>query len=280
MPVSLSLNVTRAETIVSQLLLAEWSRGDVKHLVRLMTAKLPSRILALDLFRTLALFGMASYHFIYDLQMFGLVSPEFAVSGWLYWHARIVASTFLGLVGLSLWLSHGQGIRWPAFWSRWVKVAAAALLVTIGTRIALPEAWVFFGILHAIALFSLLALPFLRLPAVVSLAVAGLVIWASYTLPSDMMNAPLLRFIGLHTFPTWTVDFEPVFPWFAAVLFGLALGRIGTTFDLWQRLSRWPARPMPLLSALGWPGRHSLIIYLLHQPILFGLVWFYATYLR
>jgi uncharacterized membrane protein len=245
-----------------------------------MTPKPPPRILALDLARTLALLGMAAYHFLYDLQMYGLLPPDYAVSGWLYWHARIVASSFLGLVGISLWLAQGQGLRWPAFWRRWVKVAAAAALVTIGTRIAVPEAWVFFGILHAIALFSLLALPFLRLPWPVTLAAGLAVIWASYALPTEAMNAPLLRFIGLHTQPTWTVDFEPVFPWFAPVLIGLALGRLGTAAGIWPRLARWPAAPGPLARALAWPGRHSLIIYLLHQPILFGLIGLYARYLH
>lgn len=245
-----------------------------------MTPTPAPRILALDLARTAALLGMAAYHFLYDLQMFGLLPPDYAVSGWLYWHARIVASSFLGLVGISLWLAQGQGIRWPAFWRRWVKVAAAAVLVSIGTRIAVPEAWVFFGILHAIALFSLLALAFLRLPWPVTLATGLAVIWASYALPSEAMNAPLLRFIGLHTEPTWTVDFEPVFPWFAPVLIGLALGKLGSNLGVWQRLARWPQSQTPAIAALAWPGRHSLIIYLLHQPILFGLIGLYARYLH
>lgn len=245
-----------------------------------MTSVLPSRIAALDIARTAALLGMATYHFLYDLQMFGLVPPEFAVSGWLYWHARVVASSFLGLVGISLWLAHGQAIRWPAFWRRWLRVVAAAGLVTLGTRIALPEAWVFFGILHAIALFSLLALPFLRLPWVVTAMAGGAVIWASYALPTEAMNAPLIRFIGLHTEATWTVDFEPLFPWFAPVLIGVALGRLGTGIGLWARLAKWPAQATRLIGLLAWPGQHSLIIYLLHQPILFGLIGLYARYLR
>jgi uncharacterized membrane protein len=245
-----------------------------------MTSAPASRIAALDIARTAALLGMAAYHFLYDLQMYGLVPPEFAVSGWLYWHARVVASSFLGLVGVSLWLAHGQGIRWPAFWHRWFKVAAAAALVTLGTRIALPEAWVFFGILHAIALFSLFALPFLRLPWPITAAAGVAVIWASYTLPSDAMNAPLLRFIGLHTETTWTVDFEPVFPWFAPVLIGVAFGRLGTGIGLWAWLAKWPARTTRPVRLLVWPSQHSLILYLLHQPILFGLIGLYARYLH
>lgn len=234
------------------------------------------RIAALDLLRTVALIAMAAYHFIFDLQMFGLVPPGFAVEGWLYWHARIVASTFLGLAGLSLWLAHGQGIRWPAFWRRWLKVAAAAALVTLATMIALPDWYIFYGILHSIAVSSLLALPFLRLRWWMTAAAGGTVIWASYALATPAMNAPLLRFIGLHTVPTLTVDFEPIFPWFGPVLIGLALGQLGSHFGLWARLARWPAAPSRRVQMLGWPGRHTLILYLLHQPILFGAVWLYV----
>ncbi|HMS96993.1 MAG TPA: heparan-alpha-glucosaminide N-acetyltransferase domain-containing protein, partial [Tabrizicola sp.] len=97
-----------------------------------MTDTGPSqRIAALDLLRSAALLGMASYHFVYDLQMHGLVPPGFAVQGFFYWHARTVASTFLMLAGLGIWLAHGRGIRWPAFWRRLAKVGGAAALVSV-----------------------------------------------------------------------------------------------------------------------------------------------------
>jgi len=119
------------------------------------------RILALDLARTLALLGMVTFHFTYDLDLFGWVPPYTSVTGWFWYHARLTAGSFIFLAGVSLWLSHGAGIRWPAFWRRWVRVAGAAAVVTLATRIAIPDYYIFFGILHSIALSSLLALPFL-----------------------------------------------------------------------------------------------------------------------
>ena len=182
------------------------------------------------------------------------------------------------LAGLGIWLAHGRGIRWPAFWRRLAKVGGAAALVSVATYIALPDWWIFFGILHCIALGSLLALPFLRLPALVTLAAGAFVVWASYALATPAMNAPLLRFVGLHTIPTMTVDFEPLFPWFGPILIGLGLGRLGSRFGLWAWLARWNAPAWA--RALGWPGRHSLAVYLLHQPILFGLVGLWAWTVR
>src|SRR5690349_4055324 len=88
-----------------------------------------TRIAVLDLARGIALVAMASYHFTWDLEFFGYVDPGLtAVGGWKL-YARCIASTFLFLVGVSLFLAHGNGIRWPAFWRRFAMVAGAALAI-------------------------------------------------------------------------------------------------------------------------------------------------------
>jgi len=231
------------------------------------------RIPLLDLTRSAAVLGMIAFHFSYDLVMFGVIPRDYAATPLFYYHARIVAGSFLLLAGVGLWLAHGQTIRWPAFWRRFGKIAAAAAAVSLATRIAMPDYFVYFGILHAIALYSLLGLAALRLPAAVTSLIAAGFIAGSYLWKSDAFNAPLLRFVGLATEPAYTMDFEPVFPWFAATLLGIAVGRIGTRAGLWH----WLAHPAtPLIHSLGWPGRHSLIIYLIHQPILLGLIWAYT----
>ena len=71
------------------------------------------RIVALDLARALALVAMAVFHFTFDLELFGLVQPGTTMlPGWR-WLAYLTAGSFLFLAGVSLWLAHGQGIRWP-----------------------------------------------------------------------------------------------------------------------------------------------------------------------
>ncbi len=234
----------------------------------------PHRILILDLARSLALLGMIAFHLSYDLLMFGLLPASYFASLPFYLHARIVAGSFIFLAGLGLWLSHGAGLRWPAFWRRFGKIAAAAALVSLATWLAMPDQFIYFGILHAIALYSLLGLVTLRLPAPVIALIAASIFAGAWVLPSESFNAPLLRFIGLATVPAQTADFEPLFPWFGTFLFGIAAGKIGQAFDLWAALSRRPATAV--LTLLAWPGRHSLIIYLIHQPILIGLVYAFA----
>ncbi len=228
------------------------------------------RIWLIDAARGLALLGMAAFHLVFDLQMFGFLPPGTSVQGVFYYHARIVAGSFLFLAGVGLWLAHGPAIRWRAFWRRWIRVAAAAALVTLATRIAMPDWYVFFGILHSIALASLLGLLFLRLPALVNLALGAAVIAAAWWLPPLLgWNHPALRFLGLNTAPTLTVDFEPLVPWFGPFLIGMGLARLAA--PLLPRLARM--RPPAPWHRLDWPGRHSLAIYLIHQPILIALIW-------
>ncbi len=231
-----------------------------------------ARIPALDIARTVAILAMVVFHFTFDLELFGYLAPgTTTLPG--PWRALAVAtaSAFLFLAGVSLWMAHGSGINWRAFWWRFGKVGGAALLVTIGTYMAFPDAFVFFGILHSIALCSLFGLAALRLPAAITAIIAVAVFFAPDFARSDLFNAPWLWWTGLQTIPLRTVDYEPIFPWFAAFLLGLATAKAMDRAGLWARLSA-PA-PSRTLRMLSFPGKHSLIIYLIHQPILMGLIW-------
>ena len=150
------------------------------------------RIDAIDIARGVALVAMAIYHFTWDLEFFGYVPPAMtAVGGWKLF-ARCIASSFLFLVGVSLFLGHARGIRWKGFLRRLAMVAGAALAITLVTYIAVPTGFIFFGILHQIALASVLGLAFLRLPAVVTLLAAAAVIAAPHYLRSAFLRRSLV----------------------------------------------------------------------------------------
>ncbi len=213
---------------------------------------------------------MIAFHLVYDLQMFGLLPYGTTLHPFFYWHARIVAGSFLFLAGASLWLAHGTGLRWPAFWRRWGKLVVAALLVTLGTYAAFPAYFVYFGILHCIAICSLIGLAFLRLPALVTAASGAAIMAASYHLPASAFNAAGLRFRVRATLPAESADFEPIFPWLGPFLIGLAAAKLASRHKLWPIL----ALPQTALThAIAWPGQHSLAVYLIHQPLLLGLIW-------
>ena len=233
----------------------------------------PGRIALVDLARSAALLGMAIFHFTFDLELFGHLPP--GTTAWPgFWavFARTVAGSFLFLSGVSLFLAHGDGIRWRAFLHRLGRVAGAAALISLATYMAMPEQYVFFGILHAIALYSILGLAFLRWPPF-ALVVMALAFYAGRGLLSDpAFAAPWLLWTGLSPFPPLTADFEPLFPWFGTVLLGIATASATRRMGLADRLAAWPARPGRWLGRLTWPGRHSLVLYLIHQPVLLGLV--------
>jgi uncharacterized membrane protein len=233
--------------------------------------QLAPRIALVDAARTAALAGMATFHLTFDLEMFGHLPPgTVAMPGAWGYFARLVAGSFLFLAGVSLVLAHGDGIRWPSFLRRLALLAAAALAVTVGTFAIMPDQFVFFGILHAIATCSVIGLLFLRLPPLLTLAVAAVVFVLPWLWSSPAFSSPLLLWLGLAPTPPHAMDFEPLFPWLAPFLTGMALTKAAKTSALWPTLSR-PSGPM--LHRLTWPGRHSLVIYLLHQPVLIGLVW-------
>ena len=236
--------------------------------------KLP-RIEAIDLARGTALIAMAIYHFTWDLEFFGYVEPGMTAHGGWKLFARCIASSFLFLVGVSLFLAHGRGIRWRGFLIRFAMVAGAALAISLVTYIAVPGAFIFFGILHQIALASLLGLAFLRLPALATLAIAAIVIAAPSYARSALFDHPWWWWLGLSPMDPRSNDYVPVFPWFGAVLAGIAAARLASRLGLLERLARLKT---PRLRLLQFAGRHSLAFYLVHQPVLIGCVWVFAQF--
>ncbi|MDB2407581.1 DUF1624 domain-containing protein [Jannaschia sp.] len=236
---------------------------------------LPGRVPLLDWARGVALANMVAFHFLFDLRMLG-AEPSWMSYGPLFqaW-ARGIAGSFLFLAGIGLWLAHGEGVRWPGFLRRFAILVAAAIAVSIGTYVAVPEAWVRFGILHAIAACSLLCLVTLRLPWwITTLAAAAIQIWGP-GLAFPVFDGALWIWTGLGQIYPPMIDYEPVIPWVAPMMLGVAAGQLGSQRSIWPRLAALDAGRIG--TALAWAGRHSLAIYLLHQPILmggiFGWLW-------
>ncbi len=229
------------------------------------------RIGAIDLARGAALIAMAIYHFTWDLQFFGFVEPGTATSGGWKMFARLIASTFLFLAGVSLALAHRSGIRWDAFRWRMLQVIAAALLVTVATWWATPSNFVFFGILHHIALASLVGLLFVNAPAWAALAAAVAVFGAGQFLASPVFDNPALWWVGMADNPPVSNDYVPLFPWFSAVLAGIGIAKacMGAGLDVSLANMRLEAGLPRALQVLG---RHGLLFYLVHQPVLIALV--------
>jgi uncharacterized membrane protein len=176
------------------------------------------------------------------------------------------------LAGFGLVLAHAKSFKERSFLKRLIKVGGAALAVTVATYFAFPESYIFFGILHSIAVSSVLALPFLRLRPVITLGIAAFCLAAPHIFTSPTLDAPLLDWLGLGSTDPVTNDYVPIFPWFGLVLIGVAAGRILLARQETMSLAGWRAKDR-FSRLLVWAGRKSLPIYLTHQIILLGVLY-------
>lgn len=220
------------------------------------------RYLEVDLLRTLAILMMIAYHFAYDLEFYyGWDIGIFEGIGWIFLR-QSTAALFLLLVGVSFAISWDRTPTYRKYLKRGLGVIACGMLVSAATYWWEPETYVRFGILHMIGA-SILLLPLFTKMKEGS-AVVGLIIMIL-----GMIMPP----------PTFTsVDYFPLIPWFGVVLLGYAIGH---ALYIRQRGFRGSSSDSSASSdspharrrrALAWPGRHALILYLLHQPLLLLLL--------
>lgn len=227
----------------------------------------PSRIVAVDVLRGLAVLAMVAYHFCFDLAYVGVANWNFYRDPfWL--HARTaILSSFLLLAGVSLVLADRHESSRRAFWRHVGTIAACALLVTIATLVVFPRSFIWFGVLHAIAVSLVLVRPLVRFPWL-ALAVGVGVIAAGNGITSPAFDTRALGWIGFATVKPVTEDYVPLFPWTGVVLVGIAAGHLLARgqFRAIAPLARLPG-------AVALAGRHSLVIYMVHQPLLMGVAW-------
>lgn len=220
----------------------------------------------LDAWRTLAILLMIVYHFLYDLYIFGVISANQLFSAPLNALERFICCSFILLAGASARFSRNN-LR------HGLVILAAGLAVEIGAAAAGQT--IRFGVLMLLG-WSMLLWHFLgnglqRLPGCGLAAGSGvLFIAARWWTERTAVSAPWLYPLGLTAPGFCSADYFPLLPWFFLFLIGTALGG----WCLAHQENRLLAAPLP--RALTWPGRHSLIIYILHQPVLYGisyLIW-------
>jgi uncharacterized membrane protein len=236
-----------------------------------MTSQSDVRLVSVDLVRGLAIVGVVLFHIVWDLEFTGFLSPGIGTHPWWLLFGRTLAGTFLLLVGISLVLAHRSGMYWHAFSQRLVVIGCAALAISFATKAIFPERFIYFGILHAIAFASVIGVLFLRFSPVAVTAIGVVMIILPNVFSSSLFDDRLLAWIGFAAQPSPSNDYVPVFPWVGVTLLGVAIAKVGSTHSA----DRWIHEHEPrnkLVAGMAWLGRHSLVIYLLHQPVLLGLL--------
>lgn len=229
------------------------------------------RFWEIDAARGIAILMMITYHFLYDLTYFGVADIPVTTGFWRLF-ALACACTFVFLVGLSLSISReralqkgitGAPLTWK-FLKRGAFIFALGCGITIVTWYVIGGGYILFGILHLIGL-SICLSP-LFFPLQKKNLIAGAIVIALALVVSAIEGPIWLAWLGIH--PTWfySVDYEPLIPWFGLVLLGL-----GTGAYLYPKGR--PLRPIkepcpPVTGLLTAAGRHSLLIYIIHQPVI------------
>ncbi len=236
------------------------------------------RLAGLDTIRGITLLSMILYHTCWDLVfLFGKSFPGYRGLGGYVWQQSI-CWTFILLSGFCWSLGHHH-------LKRGLFVFGSGILITIVTLLAMPESKVIFGVLTLSGSCMLLMIPMekllLKLRAEAGIAgnfllfllfrnvntgYLGFENWNILKLPDSLYRNLLTAYLGFPQRGFFSTDYFSLLPWFFLFLVGFYLYRLVLKKDMMEKLFSWR---IPVLDVIG---RHSLLIYLLHQPVIFGII--------
>lgn len=240
------------------------------------------RFLELDILRGIAIAYMIFLHVIWDLDYFGLL-PLNAV---IYQTNQIAPVMFFLLVGICLSITYNKKKDKPDHYlekhlfKRGMWIISLGMIITVVTLIFMSDRPIFFGVLHCIGLSIILAIPFLRLKRINILPGSIIILLGVFITRMSVNNPSIVHLlVGLHPTGFWqyTVDYFPLFPWFGIVLLGITLGNI--LYKNGQRQFHFPdLSNRKSVNLISWMGQHSLEIYLVHQPVIAGILGIYLFF--
>ena len=234
-----------------------------------------SRFDRIDALRGLAIVWMTVFHFCFDLNHFGFLQQNFYEDPFWTNQRTMIVSLFLFCAGAGQAVAFSRQLSWSRFFSRWKQVAAASILVSVGSYLVYPQSFIYFGILHGIAVMLLVVKLTAKyskfyLPAglgIVGLKLALPTLFAQNLLP-EFFNEKYLNWIGLISRKPITEDYVPLVPWLGVLFIGYGLAE----WILKNRAHWFTGELKSNFNFLAVLGRWSLSYYLIHQPVLFGAV--------
>ncbi len=223
----------------------------------------------LDALRGAAIVWMAVFHVCFDLNFYGLLVPRQNFYGDPFWTLQraTIVTLFIFTAGLSQAAALDAGQASARFWRRWAQIAGCALLVSAGSALMFPNSWISFGILHGIALMLVVA----RFAAPLRgwlWPFGALLILLPMFVQHPVFDTRWSNWVGLVTRKPVTEDYAPILPWLGVMLWGLAAGQWLLARRRGVLAGSVPAGLRPLAAL----GRWSLSFYMLHQPVLIGLL--------
>jgi len=235
----------------------------------------------MDETRGFVLLLMVAFHWFFTLGW--ILNVGFGQTLFMFFRPAqpFFAGVFILFCGISCRLSHSN-LR------RGLILAGVAVGISVFLYIFMPDEMIWFGILHFLAvgilLFALIRPLLDKLPplaGVTGCAVLAAVTWhlpdyggifgtagipglLSWKLPDSLISNVWLYPLGIGRGVS-AADYFPILPWIFVFLAGSFVG-------IWAKQGRFPKFTYKSRARwLSWLGRHTLVIYVLHQPVFYGL---------
>jgi uncharacterized membrane protein len=215
-----------------------------------------NRVWEIDFLRGIAVIMMIVFHALYNLNYFDIVDANPYQGFWLVF-GRVTALIFIFLVGVSLTLSKRK--KFKEFAERGVFIFGLGLMITAVTLLA--KAPILFGILHFIGVAVVVGYFFRRAKPKILILLGAVTIATGLVVKNTI---PWL--IWLAPTPHYAFDYFPVLPWLGVVLLGLVFGK-SIKLEI-KECPEWTG-------FVQWLGRHSLVIYMVHQPVLIAVIYLF-----
>lgn len=230
----------------------------------------------IDALRGLAMLNMLAFHFLYDYYVVYGSDIGWALNPWVVVWERYICVSFIVISGISLNFSHHA-------YRRGLIVNACGLLITLVTVFVMPEQIIIFGILNLIGCSMILTQAARKLLEKINPfagAALSFILFALFygiseqyigffdlrllELPNALYRANYFAAFGIHNNEFFSADYFPLFAWLFLFVFG---------FFIWRAFCvlRWDNFFKIKIPFLGFIGRYTLWIYMVHQPILMGI---------
>lgn len=240
------------------------------------------RICMLDELRGIAIIAMIIYHTLYSMAFIFKLNFSYDLLRHAQKFQPFIPILFISLCGIVCSFSHNN-------MKRGIKIFAIAIAITIVTAVFMPSATIIFGILHflgiALLLYSLTEKWLDKIPALIG-AILNLILFIIFynipcypdgyigfkplfyfELPSQLYSYYPLFIIGLPTSNFSSGDYFPLIPNIFLFLLGIYIGKAIKEKGLPEFMYKRLCPPLDFL------GRHSLLIYIVHQPVIIGILY-------
>ncbi|WP_347488199.1 heparan-alpha-glucosaminide N-acetyltransferase [Desulfoscipio sp. XC116] len=218
------------------------------------------RLREIDILRGIALALMIVYHLLYDLNVFFNFSIAYD-KGLFYLTGKSAAVLFILVAGISSSFSRNNIYRG-------LKLITWGCVIFLITYIVVPGSNIVFGILQFLGVCLLLYPMFKNISSSVLAAAGTAIILIDEFIAQLSVSQNWLVPLGFREPSFSSVDYFPLIPWLGVFLWGLSISKI-----IYKQKNSLIKAENKLFKPFSAIGKHTLVIYLVHQPIIMAALY-------